>query len=240
MNGEIDYWLDRSADLPALELPTDRPHMPSRFTEVATVGFDVPAPTAQRLRTLSDAHGTTLPRTLLAALTVLIGRYTGSDDVAVVAAVPDASRATKRSGLTLHRADLSRDPSFAELLERVREGDVEQDQLPEEVLSTLAADHTGPRSPLFQLYFGYTGPDTEAYRLSGALDSQFDLAVRVGDSGDGLVGEVQYCTALFGAATVQRLAGHLVTVLEAVAEDAGQRVGDLSVVSAGEREQLVA
>ncbi|MFC9248866.1 condensation domain-containing protein, partial [Streptomyces sp. NPDC057136] len=247
MNGELDYWRNQLADLPALELPTDRPHMPSRFTEVATVAFRVPTQTAQRLRMLADEHGTTLPVTLLAALSVLIGRYAGSDDVAVVAGIEDAALATGRSGVTVQRADLSGEPSFAELLGRMRRGDAVEGAavdagrgvLSEEVLGALATERTDSRSPLFQVYFGYAGPESDGYRLSGVLESEFELAVRIGDSSEGLVGEVQYSTGLFDAATVGRLAGHLVTLLEAVAADAGQRVGDLPVLSAGEREQLV-
>ncbi|MFJ6572690.1 condensation domain-containing protein, partial [Streptomyces sp. NPDC091292] len=270
MNGELDYWRDRVAELPALELPTDRPHMPGQLTEVATVGFGVPAPTAQRLRALADERGVTLPHTMLAALSVLIGRYTRSDDVAVVAAgIADAARGAKGSGpgsgsgsgVTVQRADLSGDPTFAELLERMRRGgaggsaavddaDGGLESLSEDVLRSLAAERSGSRSPLFQVYFGYVGAEGQGDGLSGGLESEFDLVVRVRDGvrggagggvGDeGLVGEVQYSTALFDAATVERLAGHLVSVLEAVAVgDAGQRVGELSVLSVGEREELV-
>ncbi|MEU8525749.1 condensation domain-containing protein, partial [Streptomyces sp. NPDC048629] len=256
MNGELDYWRDRSADLPALELPTDRPYTPNRLTEVAAVGitaaaesvetveaigFGVPASTAQRLRTLADDHGATLPQTLLAALMVLIARYTGSDDVAVAAGA-------QRPGVTVHRADLSGDPSFAALLEQIRRGEAGgQDLLSEETLAALAAERSGSRrNPLFRLYFGYAGPEAEGLQaLSGELEAQFDVAVRVRDSGEGgLAGEVRYSTALFDATTVERLAGHLVAVMEAVAAgaaaDAGLRVGELSVLAAGECERLVA
>ncbi|MGI5423693.1 non-ribosomal peptide synthase/polyketide synthase [Streptomyces sp. CA-179760] len=199
MNGELDNRRDRSTDLPALKLPTDRPYTPNRLTEVATVGFGVPAPTVDRSRALADEHGATLPQTLLAALMVLIGRYSGSDDVAV---------ALEGSGTTVHHTDLSGDPSYAELLEQVRRG--ESDRAP--------------------------GQDVDL----SSDEAPAMVAVRVGDTGVGLAGEVQYSTALFDAATMERLAGHLVSVLEAVAVDAGQRVGDLSVLGVGERGELVA
>ncbi|AMW08793.1 hypothetical protein A4E84_04315 [Streptomyces qaidamensis] len=152
-----------------------------------------------RSRALADEHGATLPQTLLAALMVLIGRYSGSDVVAV---------ALEGSGATVHRTDLSGDPSFAELLEQVRRGGSDRD----------------------------LGQDMDL----SSDEAPAIVAVRVGDTGEGLAGEVQYSTALFDAATVERLGAHLVTVLEAVAADAGQRVGDLSVLAVGECEELVA
>ncbi|MFD6286392.1 amino acid adenylation domain-containing protein, partial [Streptomyces sp. NPDC060205] len=199
MNGEPDNRRGRSFDLPAPQLPTDRPYTPNRLTETATVRFEVPAPTVERSRALADEHGATLPQTLLAALMVLIGRYSGSDDVAV---------ALEGSGATVHRTDLSGDPSFAELLDQVRRAESDRD---------LSQDVDLPSD-----------------------EAPVTVTVRVADSGEGLAGEVQYSAALFDAVAMERLAAHLVRVLEVVAEEGDCRVGDLSVLSVGERELLVA
>ncbi|MFC9249741.1 condensation domain-containing protein, partial [Streptomyces sp. NPDC057136] len=269
LDSQLTYWRDQLGGVPTLELPTDRPRPAVRSTDGGVVEFAVPAESARQLRALSRAHGVTMSMTSLAAFNVLLGRYAGSDDVVVGTPVANRNRA-ETEGLIgffvntlVMRTDLSGDPTFTELLGRVRQmalGAYAHQDLPfEQLVDDLAVERDRSRSPLFQVLFNFdtaeTGADTihrnaDLLWEGGAdLTAEFsadrpmlvsvDLAVRIGDNGEGLVGEVQYSTALFDAATMERLAGHLVTLLEAVAADAGQRVGDLPVLSAGEREQLV-
>ena len=130
----------------------------------------------------------------------------------------------------------------------------------EQLVDALVTGRDRSRTPLFQVFFGYVGgdgaggapgndgelggdtgslwPAGDALAETGAV--KFDLSVMLGDAGGGgLVGGIQYRTALFDAGTVGRMAGHLVTVLEAVAADAGRPLSQLPVLSVGERDQLV-
>ncbi|WP_329271212.1 non-ribosomal peptide synthetase [Streptomyces pseudovenezuelae] len=259
MNGHLTYWQEQLADLPTLELPTDRPRPPVRSTKGAAVGFAVPQETADALRALARKNGVTLQMTLLAGLSMLLGRYTGSEDVVVGTPVANRNRAETEDligffvNTLVMRTDLSGDPTFRELLERVRKTALaayaHQDLPFEQLVDALVVERDRSRTPLFQVFFNYTpqGPDDrgdtdEAPSRLDVLEApsvNFDLAVAVGDSPDGLEGEIEYSTALFDAGTVERLSRHLVRLLEAVAEDAGRRVGELPVLSVDEREQVV-
>ncbi|MFF7566135.1 non-ribosomal peptide synthase/polyketide synthase, partial [Streptomyces pseudovenezuelae] len=248
MEEQLAYWRAQLADLPTSELPTDRPRPPVRPTEGAVTRFTVPPHTAEALRTVAREHGTTIFMTLLAAFDVLLGKYTGSQDVVVGTPVANRNRAETEDligffvNTLVMRTDLSGDPTFAELLERVREtalGAYAHQDLPfEQLVDTIVTERDRSRSPLFQTMFTYGTPGG-SYVNPGTLPVKCDLALRLVESGDALLGEVEYSTALFDAGTVERLSGHLVRLLEAVGEDAGRRVGELPVLSVAEVEQVV-
>ncbi|MFD6291566.1 amino acid adenylation domain-containing protein [Streptomyces sp. NPDC060205] len=259
------YWRDQLADLRALELPTDRMRPPVRSTDGAAVDFSVPAPAADALRELSRKNGVTMSMTLLAALDVLLGWYTGSDDVVVGTPVANRNRAETEDligffvNTLVIRTDLSGDPTFAELLGRVRKTALaayaHQDLPFEQLVDELVTERDRSRTPLFQVFFNYTPEgnpgqgdgqerpdahkgeaDESSFDVLATTSVNFDLAVALADHDGSLAGQIEYSTALFDAATVERMAGHLVALLEAVAADAKRRVGELPVLSAGERE----
>ncbi|MHA4999279.1 condensation domain-containing protein, partial [Streptomyces sp. SD18] len=245
---QLDYWQQQLADAPTLEMPTDRPRPAVRSSAGAVAGFAVSPETTETLRELSREYGVSMFMTLLASFAVLLGRYTGSDDVVVGTPVANRNRAETEDligflvNTVVMRTDLSGDPSFRDVLGRVREtalGAYEHQDVPfEQLVEALVTDRDRSRSPLFQVLFSYVA-ERGAYVNPGALPVKFDLAVKLGDSGDGLAGEIEYSTALFDAVTVERMAGHLVAVLEAVAEDADLRVGELSVLTGVERRRVV-
>ncbi|MEU0032373.1 condensation domain-containing protein, partial [Streptomyces sp. NPDC006335] len=258
LDGQLAYWRRQLAGAPVLELPTDRPRPPVRSSAGAAIGFTIPADTADAVRRIARANGATMFMTLLAAFDVVLGRYCGTDDVAVGTPVAGRTRAETEEligffvNTLVLRTDLSGDPSFAELLGRVRETALAayaHQELPfEQLVDALVTERDRSRSPLFQVWFSYDPPapddDNENTRLAddradsrpGAdiasgpdarpnpLRVKTDLGVTLVDSGRTLIGEIQYSTALFDAATIERMAGHLAVVLEAVAADAGRRV----------------
>ncbi|MFJ1551947.1 amino acid adenylation domain-containing protein, partial [Streptomyces sp. NPDC088246] len=277
LDGQLDYWRRTLAALPTLELPTDRPRPAVRSTEGAVSRFTVPAGTARALRALSREHGTTMFMTLLAAFDILMGRYAGTDDVVVGTPVANRNRAETEDligffvNTLVMRTDLSGDPTFSEVLHRVRDtalGAYAHQDLPfEQLVDDLVTERDRSRTPLFQTLFSYvaeestgsvarrsaTGsdgaPDATPTRESAGpgfvpefLPVKFDLMVTLGEgeSDGSLAGEIQYSTALFDATTVARMTGHLLTLLEAVADDdADRRIGDLPVLTAGERDRLL-
>ncbi len=270
LDGQLAYWRGRLAGAPVLELPADRPRPLARSAAGAVVQFTVAAEVAAGLRAVARGGGATMFMTLLAALGVLLGRYSGQDDVVAGTAVANRNHAGTEDligffvNTLVMRADLSGDPEFTGLLGRVREmalGAYAHQDLPfEQLVDALVTGRDRSRTPLFQVFFGYVGgdgaggapgndgelggdtgslrPAGDALAETGAV--KFDLSVMLGDAGGGgLVGGIQYRTALFDAGTVGRMAGHLVTVLEAVAADAGRPLSQLPVLSVGERDQLV-
>ncbi|WP_258199117.1 condensation domain-containing protein, partial [Streptomyces sp. A244] len=248
---QLSYWRDRLSGAAELDLPLDRPRPPVRSSAGATMGIDIPDDVADGLRELSRECGVSMFMTLLSAYAVLLGRYAGSDDVVVGTPVANRNRA-ETEGLIgffvntlVMRTDLSGDPSFREVLRRVREtalGAYAHQDVPfEQVVEALVSERDRSRTPLFQALFNYDfveGGSFESGSGDDEVDAKFDLRLVLSDSGARLGAEFEYSTALFDAATVKRLGGHLVTLLSAVAADAGQRVGALPVLSAGEREVL--
>ncbi|MFF7523906.1 amino acid adenylation domain-containing protein, partial [Streptomyces pseudovenezuelae] len=261
VDAQLAYWRERLTGVPILELPTDRPRPPVRSTEGAVRRFAVPARTADALRALSRERGTTMFMTLLAAFDVLMSRYGGSDDIAVGTPVANRNRAETEDLLGFFvntlvlRTDLSGDPTFTELLARVREtalGAYAHQDLPfEQVVDELVAERDRSRTPLFQVLFSYDseerggGPasgergDSVPGALPDSLPVKFDLMVSLGEDDGALTGEIQFSTALFDAATIERMTGHLTALLEAVAADPGRPVGALPLLTAPERDHLL-
>ncbi|MFI2352086.1 amino acid adenylation domain-containing protein [Streptomyces sp. NPDC019443] len=260
LDSQVSYWQAKLADVPVLNLPADRPRPPVRSTEGAAARFSVPAETADALRALSREHGTTMFMTLLAAFDVLMGRYGATEDVAVGTPVANRNRAETEDligffvNTLVMRTDLSGDPSFTEVLRRVREtalGAYAHQDLPfEQLVDDLVVERDRSRTPLFQALFSYsaeerggsratTGADTDTAFIPESLPVKFDLMMSLGEDGGALAGEIRYSTALFDADTIERMAGHLVTLLQAVAADADRSVGELPLLTAAEQDQLL-
>ncbi|MGC0336810.1 amino acid adenylation domain-containing protein [Streptomyces sp. SLBN-8D4] len=259
LDGQLAYWREKLAGAPVLELPVDRPRSRVSDGPAASAGFVIPAPVADRLKEIARRNGATMFMTLLAASAVLLGRYCGQDDVVVGAPVANRSRTETDDVIGFFvntlvlRTDLSGDPTFAELLGRVRDmalGAYEHQDLPfEQLVDALATQRERSRAPLFQVLFNYD-PAAPADGMSESADglpldtsppARFDLVLGLGEvhaSGE-LVGRIDYRTSLFDAATVERMAAHLVNLLTVVAEDAEQRIGDLPLLSVAERARLL-
>nr|WSY58146.1 amino acid adenylation domain-containing protein [Streptomyces sp. NBC_00886] len=263
----LAYWRRQLKDLPALELATDRPRPAVRSTAGAVTEFIVSAHTTDALRALSRKSGTTMSMTLLAAFDTLLSWYAGTDDVVVGTPVANRNRAETEDligffvNTLVLRTDLSGDPSFKELLGRVRNvalaAYAHQDLPFEHLVDDLAVERDRSRTALFQVFFHYT-PDDSGHRTdhkapdgtgTGSEGSamaapattsvNFDLSLTLGDRDGGLAGAIEYSTALFDATTLERMAEHLVAVLEAVAEDAGRRVSEVSVLTGAERRRVL-
>ncbi|MCW6010178.1 amino acid adenylation domain-containing protein, partial [Micromonospora sp. CPCC 205371] len=233
--GGLDYWRGRLAGLPTLDLPVDRPRPPIRSSAGAVVRFDVPASTVDGLRAVSRECGATMFMTVLSAFSALLGRYCDSDDVVV--GTPVANRLPAEAegligyfGNTLvMRTDLSGDPTFRELLGRVRRTALDayahQDAPFELLVDALVSDPDRSRTPLYQVMFNYftTGDPRDGAELD-TVAVNTDLSLTLGPAADGLAGGLEFSTALFDVATVERLVADLVALLGAVAADADQRL----------------
>ena len=192
--------------------------------------------------------------TLLAAFSVLLGRYCGQDDVVVGTPVAGRNRAETEDligffvNTLVMRTDLSGDPTFAEVLGRVREtalGAYAHQDLPfEQLVDALVTERDRSRTPLFQVLMDYYRQDAPDSGGGGGelaeVPAKFDVRLIVVDGGGGgLAGRIEYATGLFDAATAGRMAGHLVTLLAGVAADPGRALSRLPVLTAAERAELV-
>jgi len=256
----LDYWRGALADLPALELPFDRPRPAVASARGGRVRFTIDPTLTFALKALALREGATLFMTLLAAFQLLLQRYSGQDDIAV--GVPIAGRSRPElEGLIgffvntlVLRGDLSGDPSFVDYLARVRACSLDayahQDMPFERLVQELAPIRDLSRNPLFQISFslqnappprwGLAGLDVQA--VEGLVDSsaKFDLYLSVTESAGQLQGRFEYASALFDQATIENMAAQWSTLLAAIAENPGERISDLSLHSPSERARLLA
>ncbi|HEY0171187.1 MAG TPA: amino acid adenylation domain-containing protein, partial [Pyrinomonadaceae bacterium] len=252
---QLRYWRTQlGGELPALELPADRTRPPVPSYRGAYYHLEFPEKLGARLNALGRESGATLFMALLAAFDVLLYRYTGRTDIVV--GTPTAGRNRREvenligffiNTLVL-RADLSGDPTFRELLGRVRDaalGAQANQELPfEKLVEELHPQRDMSRNPLFQIAFGLQNAPAQDFALRGLtmtpLDvgsgsSRFDLEFHLWEDGDSLAGAVIYSTDLFEEATLARLQTHFVRLLEGVAADPGARISELPLLTEDER-----
>ncbi len=255
---QLAYWREQLADAPpVLELPTDRPRPQVQTFRGAALPFNLSKELAQALKTLSRREGVTLYMTLLAAMQLLLARYTGQDDI--LTGTPIANRRGEIEGLIgffvntlVLRTDVSGDPIFSELLQRVREtalGAYAHQDVPFETLvEVLQPERSMSYTPLFQVLFVLQNAPREELKLPGLtvdlldVDSgtaKFDLMFSLEESEQGLEGVCEYSTELFDEATVRRLLGHFETLLQGVADNPDERISHLPVLPPAERRQLL-
>ncbi|MFG2296413.1 amino acid adenylation domain-containing protein [Streptomyces sp. NPDC048603] len=249
----LAHWRDALAGLPALELPGDRPRPAEPSGAGGGVTFEVPGPLAERLAGLARGRGATPFMVLLAAFQALLGRYTGQEDFAVGSPVAGRDRPELEPliGLFVNtlvlRADLSGDPSFEELLGRVRRtalaayehADTPFDRLVEE----LRPDREAGRNPLFDVLFQLHPEQPAALELDGlraeSLDaasegSKFDLSLAMTEHPGGFTGALTYASDLFDRDTAERLCAHYLRLLDSAAGAPDTRLSRLEVLSAAE------
>ncbi|MBB5857455.1 non-ribosomal peptide synthetase [Amycolatopsis umgeniensis] len=257
--GQLRYWRDRLAGLTPVELTTDRPRPAQRDPRGDTVAVTVPVPVAKAVTELATRQGATPFMTLLAAFQVLLGRYTGRTDVSVGTPVAGRTRQETEELLGLFtntlvlRADLDGEPTFIELLDRVRrdctDAFAHQDVPFEHLVDALQPDRDLSRNPLFQIMFELehleNRPDTlcgtTVGRIaSGAPVAKFDLVVSVQQRDGGELRCVfEYATSLFDRATVERMAGHYLSLLASIGADPDRGLAELDILGEDERRRLL-
>ena len=253
MEAQLAYWRARLAGAePALSLPTDRPRPALQSFVGKRVRVEVPAHVTDALRSLARREGATLYMTLLAAFQLLLGRHAGQDDVLIGSPIAGRSR-TELEGLigffantVVLRGNLAGDPSFRELLGRTREaalGAFAHDELPfERLVEALRPERDPGRNPIFQAMFALHNEPLTPLAFAGLTvtrirfepgSSKVDLALAMTETADGMRGGLEYCTALFEDATIERLTGHLGRLLEDIVRDPDRPISRLSFL--GER-----
>ncbi|GGO23361.1 hypothetical protein GCM10010116_47080 [Microbispora rosea subsp. aerata] len=256
--GDIRYWRERLAGLPPLELPTDLPRPPEQGSAGAAHDVVLDRELVDALTELGGANGASLYMTLLAAFQVLLARYSGQDDFAVGSPVSgrDLPELERVVGLFINslpmRADLSGDPTFVELLGRVRETALDayaHQELPfDRLVGELGVERDVSRSPVFQVMFALQNYRSAPLRTQGlkmsaypfeVTASRFDLALYLMDQGDGLRGTITYRTELFRPATIARMAECFENLLRSIVADPHARVSDLELLPARERDRVL-
>ncbi|MFI9585695.1 amino acid adenylation domain-containing protein [Streptomyces sp. NPDC052236] len=262
---QFSYWEERLAGLPVeVTVPLDRPRpvVASFAGDVVRVGFDAGAHAG--LRELARGSGATLFMVLHAGLAALLTRLGAGCDVVVGSGV--AGRTDE--GLddlvgffvntVVVRTDTSGDPSFVELLARVREVSlsalVHQDVPFEFVVEKLNPVRSNGRHPLFQVALVLQNTEDAGFDLPGLRvrsesmvtgTSKFDVTVSVAETFDaegnpaGVTGFIEYATDLYDRTTIEAFGERWVRLLGAAVADPGRPIGALEILAAGDRERLL-
>ncbi|HSF38968.1 MAG TPA: amino acid adenylation domain-containing protein [Thermoanaerobaculia bacterium] len=258
LDGQLAYWRQRLAGAPPrLELPADRPRPAVQSFRGRRFHRRFPARLAADLEALSQRRGLTLFMTLFAAFATLLHRLTGADDLVIGTPVANRNRSELEPligffvNLLPLRADLSGDTSFSQLLARLRPevlGAFDHQDLPfERLVAELQPERNLSETPIFQVMFVLQNNAMPALRLDGLelvpLDpdngtSKLDLTVEATVSPEGLLVAVEHSTDLFDATRMERLAGHLGSLLEAIVRDPESRLSDLPLLSSEERQEI--
>jgi amino acid adenylation domain-containing protein len=255
---DLAYWKKALEGAPpVLELPTDRPRPAVQTSRGGSRPFELPGSLASQVRALSQREGATPFMTLLAVFQVLLHRYSNQDDVVVGTPIANRSRPEieRLIGFFVNtlavRTDLSGNPSFRELLARVRQtclGAYAHQDLPfERLVEELHPQRDLSRSPVFQVSFIYQNIPMPDFEVAGlrvaplAVESstaRFDLELQLFERADGLSGFFEYNRDLFDASTIDGLARRLRRLVEAVVADPDRGIAELPLLSEEERRHL--
>jgi aspartate racemase len=257
---QLGHWRSALAGLPEeLALPTDRPRPAVAGTRGDVVAVPIPAAVGQGLTGLAKATGTSLFMVVRTAVAVLLTRLGAGTDIPLGTTVAGRTDEALDDligffvNTIVLRTDTSGDPSFRELLARVRATDLaaytNQDVPFERVVEELNPVRSLARNPLFQIMVGYQASGREALSVPGLTlapqpmpedTAQFDLSFSFTDGEHGAVlGSVDFNLDLFDRDTVRTMADRLARLLTAMAADPDQRIGSAEVLAADEREQLL-
>ena len=249
---QLDYWRSQLAGIPVLELPSDRPRPARPSSRGASRQIELPP-----LDALGRAEGLTPFVVLLAGFAALLARLSGQDDFGI--GVPSAGRSRAETegmigffvNTLVLRPGLQSDPPFLDLARRVRDtaiaAQAHQDVPFERLVEDLQPERNPGVSPLFQVMFAFLSDPEAGLRIPGlsvsleeltATLAKFDLGISIHEWEGRLRGWLQYRTDLFEAATIERMAGWLATLLTGAAVDPGLRLYDLPLLTAAEEAEL--
>ncbi len=259
LQDQVEFWRRRLAGAPeCLNLPGDRPRPAQQSYRGAVLGVSFEPSLTAGIKELSRRSGATLFMTLLAAFASLLGRYSGEEDVVIGTPIANRTHSAIEpligffvNTLAL-RADLSGEPSFLELLSRVRHACLEayaHQELPfESLVESLEVPRNLAHTPLFQVMFVLQNNAEETLRLPGlevtlggteARVAMFDLTLSMGEADGALYGSLEYATDLFDRTTIERMSGHFRELLRSIVAEPERPLATLDILPPEERRQLL-
>jgi amino acid adenylation domain-containing protein/non-ribosomal peptide synthase protein (TIGR01720 family) len=259
LDKQLNYWKEQLGhNPPVLNLPTDRPRPAIKTDRGANAQVSVSIDILKKIQELSAREGTTTFMTLLTAFQTLLYRYSAQDDICVGTPIANRNRA-ETEGLIgffvntlVIRTDLSGNPSFRELLKKMKETSLNafaHQDLPFEMLvEELAPDRSLNHSPLFQVFFTHQIEGSQQTQLPGLNISQvefenqttkFDITLRTAETKAGLLLSIDYSIDLFDDPTIERFLKYFHILLEAIVNNPDQKIGAFPLLDEKERNQLV-
>jgi len=254
LDKQLRHWKQQLADAPALlELPTDYPRPPTPRYSGASLSFSLP----DQLTALLKAPNLQTGMTLWSAFAILLSRYSGQTDIIIGSPIANRTHRDLESligffvnSLVL-RLDLSGNPSFEEVLRQARQVALDayahQDIPFERLVEALQPERNLSHAPFFQVMFVLQNaplPDLDLPGLNLTIlelessVSKFDLTLEITETAAGLTCRLEYCTDLFERTTIERLAGHLQTLLTGIVDNPDTPIHALPLLTEAERQQL--
>jgi amino acid adenylation domain-containing protein len=257
---QLGYWTDQLAGAPAaLELPTDRPRPAVPSFRGAVHHFTIDPARTAALANLARQAGATLFMLLLAAFQVLLARWSGQYDVVVGTPIAGRTRAETEGligffvNMLALRTPLDGAASFRSVLHGVKAAALDayahQDLPFEKLVEATHPIRDLSREPIVQAVFALQNMPQQPTRMAGLaiepfdtgpVPAKFDLELAMVEADGALAASIVYATDLFDAATIERLAGHLARLLDAIVADPQRRIGELPLLDDAERRQLAA
>ncbi len=258
LHEQLDYWRRQLAEVPPLELATDRPRPPVQRFEGAKQPFSLSPELSADLKDLAQRQGVSLFMTLLAGFAALLARYSGQEDFAVGTFAGNRNR-TELEGLIgffinslVLRLRPAGEASFRRLMAESRDvilGAFAHQDVPfERLLEAMHVERDLSRTPLFQVMLVFQSFPAAAVEVSGVRleplavandHSDFDLSLWLGEGAGGVDGYFSYGVRVFDRATIARLGTHLEVLLRGAVADPELPLRDLPLLTGPEREQLL-
>ncbi len=263
----LNYWRSQLADLPSLlSLPTDRPRPSVQTYRGQTEAFRLSPALTQQLKALGQQSSSTLFMTLLSAFSVLLSRYSGSDDIVVGSPIANRQRQELEPligcfvNTLVLRSQLTDNLTFTELLTQVRQMTLaayaHQDLPFEKLVEDLQPVRSLSYSPLFQVMFVLQNAPRTRQQLSGlemkrirgkGSVAKFDLTLSMSEAeialeepySSHLTGCLEYNSDLFDSSTIERLAGHFQTLLAGIVANPDQQISELPLLTSQQRHQIL-
>jgi amino acid adenylation domain-containing protein len=258
LDKQLSYWKGQLSGAPSLlELPTDRPRPPVQSFRGALTSIALDAELMSAVQDLSRATGTTTFMTLLAVFQILLRRHSGQQDIVVGSPIANRNHPETEAligffvNTLVLRTDLAGDPSFNEVLARVRQtalGAYAHQDLPfERLVAELQPARSASYSPMFQVMFvlqnAPAGPELpglsqEVIELETAT-AKFDLMLVIDEKPDGAVATFEYATDLFDASTIDRMLEHFQVLLRSAISDPARPISKLEILGPAEKQTLL-
>ena len=258
-NTLVKYWQQQLAGIgPVLNLPTDKP----RPAEIGFIGvtesIQLSRSLSSDIKLFSRQQGVTLFMTLLAAFEILLYRYSGQTDIVIGS--PIAGRNNEEIeriigyfvNTIVLRTDLTGNPSFTELLAKVKEttlGAYEHQDLPfDKLVQELNPERSVSYHPIYQVMFAWQNTKLQSLQLPGLEITEipqdlkiakFDLTLELAETDQGITGFFEYRTDLFESATIKRMIGHFQTLLAAIVANPHTPIANLPLLTPQEQKQLL-
>ncbi|WP_144219864.1 non-ribosomal peptide synthetase [Flavobacterium anhuiense] len=262
LESQLSYWEEKLQEVATLSLPTDYVRPSVQSTSGSSVSALLDKELSESLNGLCHKQGVTLFMLMLSAFKVLLSRYSGQDDICVGTPIANRTQSDLEGMIGFFvntlalRSDLEGNPSFSELLGRVKQTTLEgydHQLVPfEKVVEKVVSSRDMSMTPLFQVMFelqnkqissGNEEKELKGLTISGheysSTTAQFDLTLNVSEGNNGIALNMNYCTSLFDKATIERMLLHYQELLESIVFDVAQPVATLSMLTVAEEQQLL-